>query len=74
MTTAIANHLRFGMNEDEAIAAWKSVSDAVSQWKDVFSACGVSGGDIDYLKGFIDADDKMAMRGDATKNSFVRSR
>ena len=36
----------FGLNQDEAVEAWRRVARGVSGWKDFFAGVGVSGADI----------------------------
>jgi serine/threonine-protein kinase HipA len=60
--TAIRAARYFGMTEAGAIEVWREVSAVAGSWKEVFSAEGISAGDIEYLSDFIDADDKLRLR------------
>ena len=60
--TAIAECSQFGLHTDEAIEEWRRIARGVSGWREIFSGVGVSGVDIDYLSGFLDSEDKLAMR------------
>lgn len=59
---AVASHSEFGLSRDEAVAEWLRVAGVVSTWKEFFSGYGVSGMDIEYLAGFIDKPEMLAMR------------
>lgn len=62
LANALSQCERFDLNRDEAIEAWFTVADRVSQWKEVFSGIGVTASDIEYLSDFIDYEDRIAMR------------
>lgn len=64
---ALSQASRFGLNRTQALDEWDRVASTVNRWQEVFDDVGVTGADIDYLRDFIDSDDKLTMRKDASK-------
>ncbi len=67
ITHAVAAAPHFGMTKDQARREWNDVAGWVEEWRDVFSACGVTGADIDYLADFLDAPAMRDHRRDAIR-------
>lgn len=62
LDNALSQCHRFDLDRTSAITEWVRVANRVSQWKEVFSKLGVTTSDIDYLKDFIDSDERVMMR------------
>ncbi|GAC1432550.1 MAG: HipA domain-containing protein [Burkholderiaceae bacterium] len=62
---ALSQAARFGLNRSQALAEWERVAHQVNRWDEVFHGVGVTGADIDYLRDFIDSEDKLKMRTNA---------
>jgi len=66
---AVAAARLFGMDQDEARHEWDVIAGWVSCWRTVFSDCGVSDADMDYLGDFLDSDELRSHRRNAVKPS-----
>jgi hypothetical protein len=68
---AVSAAPHFGMSKDEARREWNRIAGWVGRWRDVFSECGVSGNDIDYLGDFLDSPPMLEHRREAIEPSDV---
>jgi hypothetical protein len=68
---AVSAAPHFGLSKDEARREWNSIAGWVGRWRDVFSECGVSGNDIDYLGDFLDSPPMLNHRREAIEPSDV---
>jgi hypothetical protein len=68
---AVSAAPHFGMSKDEARQEWNRIAGWVGRWRDVFSECGVSGNDIDYLGDFLDSPPMIEHRREAIEPSDV---
>jgi hypothetical protein len=68
---AVSAASHFGMSKDEARQEWNRIAGWVGRWRDVFSECGVSGNDIDYLGDFLDSPTMLKHRREAIEPSDV---
>jgi serine/threonine-protein kinase HipA len=61
----------FGMSKDEARQEWNRIAGWVGRRRDVFSECGVSGNDINYLGDFLGSPPMPQHRREAIEPSDV---
>lgn len=62
---AVAAAPHFGMSKEDARQEWNRIAGWVGKWRDIFSKCGVSGTDIDYLGDFLDSPPMLEHRQEA---------
>jgi serine/threonine-protein kinase HipA len=64
----------FGMSKDEARQEWNRIAGWVGRRRDVFSECGVSGNDINYLGDFLGSPPNRLMSIHSKLSSPLRKR
>lgn len=71
LSNAIAHCAKFALRFDAAIDIWRNLSQILAQWRDHFSAAGVSAHDIEQLSIYIDSPEKLQLRSPDMLDQFV---
>ncbi|MBO9172260.1 MULTISPECIES: type II toxin-antitoxin system HipA family toxin [unclassified Rhizobium] len=70
---AVAAAPHFGMSKEDARHEWNQMAGWIGRWRDIFSECGVTEGDIDYLGDILDSPAILEHRREAIEPSNIGS-